>query len=92
MSVIALLGGIIFYFSLAKGGKFREIDLDPHLGQFQGKLLFELFLKHLLQVSRKIKRANRKWFTAKLFGVDHCFYGIHGRATIIQSGINNWHT
>ncbi|AVH50150.1 MULTISPECIES: monovalent cation/H+ antiporter subunit A [Acinetobacter] len=56
MSVIALLGGIIFYFSLAKGGKIREIDLDPHLGQFQGKLLFELFLKHLLQVSRKIKR------------------------------------
>ncbi|MCO8052780.1 monovalent cation/H+ antiporter subunit A [Acinetobacter towneri] len=56
MSIIALLGGIIFYFSLAKGGKIREIDLDPHLGQFQGKLLFELFLKHLLQVSRKIKR------------------------------------
>lgn len=56
MSVIALLGGIVFYFSLAKGGKIREIDLDPHLGQFQGKLLFELFLKHLLQVSRKIKR------------------------------------
>ncbi|RAZ05543.1 monovalent cation/H+ antiporter subunit A [Acinetobacter sp. SM1B] len=56
MSAIALLGGIIFYFSLAKGGKIREIDLDPHLGQFQGKLLFQLFLKHLLQVSRKIKR------------------------------------
>ena len=56
MSTIALLGGIIFYFSLAKGGKIRQIDLDPHLGQFQGKLLFELFLKHLLQVSRKIKR------------------------------------
>ena len=56
MSAIALLGGIIFYFSLAKGGKIREIDLDPHLGQFQGKLLFQLFLKHLLQASRKIKR------------------------------------
>ncbi|WP_168541339.1 monovalent cation/H+ antiporter subunit A [Acinetobacter sp. A2] len=56
MSAIALLGGIIFYFSLAKGGKIREIDLDPHLRQFQGKLLFESFLKHLLQVSRKIKR------------------------------------
>ena len=56
MSTIALLGGIIFYFSLAKGGKIREIDLDPHLGQFRGKLLFELFLKHLLQASRKIKR------------------------------------
>ena len=56
MSAIALLGGIIFYFSLAKGGKIRDIDLDPHLGKFQGKLLFELFLKHLLQVSRKIKR------------------------------------
>ena len=56
MSVIASIGGLIFYFSLAKGGKIREIDLDPHLGQFQGKLLFQLFLKHLLQVSRKIKR------------------------------------
>lgn len=56
MSTIALLGGIIFYFSLAKGGKIREIDLDLHLGQFRGKLLFELFLKHLLQASRKIKR------------------------------------
>ncbi|AXY55577.1 monovalent cation/H+ antiporter subunit A [Acinetobacter chinensis] len=57
MSLIALLGGLIFYFSLAKGGKIREIDLDPALGKLQGKILFELFLKHLLLTSRKIKRA-----------------------------------
>ncbi|MBO6152177.1 MAG: DUF4040 domain-containing protein, partial [Acinetobacter sp.] len=55
MSAIALIGGVIFYFSLAKGGRIREIDLDPILGKFQGKLLFEDFLKHLLLISRKIK-------------------------------------
>ena len=57
MSAIALVGGIIFYFALAKGGRIREIDLDPILGKFQGKVLFELFLKHLLLNSRKFKRA-----------------------------------
>ncbi|MBI1451892.1 MULTISPECIES: monovalent cation/H+ antiporter subunit A [Acinetobacter] len=57
MSAIALVGGIIFYFALAKGGRIREIDLDPLLGKFQGKVLFELFLKHLLLNSRKFKRA-----------------------------------
>ena len=56
MSMIALLGGIIFYFSLAKGGKIRHIDLDPVLGKFQGKILFELFLKYLLLYSYKLKR------------------------------------
>ncbi|MBU3848635.1 MAG: monovalent cation/H+ antiporter subunit A [Candidatus Acinetobacter avistercoris] len=57
MSAIALIGGIIFYFSLAKGSRIREIDLDPILGKLQGKLLFESFLKHLLLNSRKLKRA-----------------------------------
>lgn len=57
MSAIALIGGLIFYFALAKGGKIREIDIDPILGPFQGKLLFEKFLKHLLLNSRKFKRA-----------------------------------
>lgn len=56
MSAIALFGGIIFYFSLAKGGKIREIDLDPILGKLQGKILFEDFLKNLLKFSRKIKQ------------------------------------
>ncbi|QIO07817.1 monovalent cation/H+ antiporter subunit A [Acinetobacter lanii] len=57
MSAIALIGGLIFYFALAKGGKIRDIDLDPMLGAFQGKLLFEQFLKQLLLNSRKFKRA-----------------------------------
>lgn len=57
MSAIALIGGIIFYFSLAKGSRIREIDLDPILGKLQGKLLFESFLKDLLLNSRKLKRA-----------------------------------
>ncbi|MCL6236650.1 monovalent cation/H+ antiporter subunit A [Acinetobacter sp. ANC 5579] len=56
MSVIALLGGLIFYFALAKGGKLRRIDLDPLLGRLQGKVLFDLFLKHLLLSSRKFRR------------------------------------
>ncbi|MGE8540083.1 monovalent cation/H+ antiporter subunit A [Acinetobacter sp. ANC 3813] len=57
MSAIALLGGIAFYFSLAKGSRIRHIDLDPVLGKFQGRILFDLFLKHLLLNSRKFKRA-----------------------------------
>lgn len=56
MSIVALLGGVIFYFSLAKGGRIREIDLDLILGKFQGRVLFDLFLKHLLLSSRKFKR------------------------------------
>ena len=57
MSFIALIGGVSFYFALAKGGKIREIDLDPYLGKLQGRVLFDLFLKHLLLNSRKFKRA-----------------------------------
>lgn len=56
MSLVALVGGLSFYFALAKNRKLRSIDLDPALGPFQGKLLFESFLKHLLLTSRKIKR------------------------------------
>lgn len=58
MSVIALLGGIIFYFSLAKGGALREIDLDPKLGRLQGRVLFDLFLKNLLLNSRRFRRTS----------------------------------
>ena len=57
MSAIALIGGVIFYFALAKGGKLRDIDLDPYFGKLQGKLLFDEFLKQLLLNSRKFKRA-----------------------------------
>ncbi|WP_122898894.1 monovalent cation/H+ antiporter subunit A [Acinetobacter sp. B51(2017)] len=57
MSIIALVGGLLFYFALAKGGRLREIDLDPYLGKLQGKLLFEDALKQLLQSARKIKRS-----------------------------------
>ncbi len=57
MSLIALIGGSIFYFALAKEGRIRKIDLDPYLGKFQGKILFDLFLKHLLLTSRKIKQS-----------------------------------
>ncbi|ENW79039.1 hypothetical protein F909_03364 [Acinetobacter sp. ANC 3929] len=56
MSLIALIGGSILYFTLAKEGRIRKIDLDPYLGKFQGKILFDLFLKNLLLISRKIKQ------------------------------------
>lgn len=57
MSAVALIGGVAFYFALAKGGRIREIDLDPSLGRLQGKLLFEDFLKNLLSLSRKLKKS-----------------------------------
>ena len=57
MSAIALVGGVVFYFALAKNSRIREIDLDPLLGKLQGKVLFDDFLKHLLLNSRKLKRA-----------------------------------
>ena len=56
MSVIALVGGLVMYFALAKGGRIREIDLDPALGRLQGRGLFDLFLKGLLLNSRRFKR------------------------------------
>ena len=56
MSIIALVGGTLFYFALAKDGMIRKIDLDPRLGKLQGRILFDLFLKHLLLTSRKIKQ------------------------------------
>lgn len=56
MSIIALIGGCIFYFALAKNGRIRHIDLDPYFGKFQGKILFDLWLKSLLLNSRKFKR------------------------------------
>ncbi|MFI7816235.1 proton-conducting transporter membrane subunit, partial [Acinetobacter baumannii] len=56
MSIIALVGGTLFYFALAKDGMIRKIDLDPRLGRLQGRILFDLFLKHLLLTSRKIKQ------------------------------------
>lgn len=55
MSAIALFGGIAFYFALAKDHRIRQIDLDPVIGRFQGKLIFENFLKNLLLFSRKVK-------------------------------------
>lgn len=55
MSLIASLGGIAFYFILAKGSRIRHIDLDPMIGKLQGKLVFENFLKNLLLFSRKVK-------------------------------------
>lgn len=56
MSIIAIFGGAIFYFALAKGGAIREIDLDPKLGKLQGRVLFDLFLKNLLLNSRRFRR------------------------------------
>lgn len=35
MSIIALVGGTLFYFALAKDGMIRKIDLDPRLGAYK---------------------------------------------------------
>ena len=56
MSLVALIGGAIFYASLAKNGRIRQIDLDPMLGKFRGLILFDYFLKYLLIGSRFIKK------------------------------------
>lgn len=56
MSIIALLAGAGLYFGLAKNGRLRQIDLDPLLGRLQGRVWFDLFLKHLLLMSRKIRQ------------------------------------
>ncbi|TCM69138.1 multisubunit potassium/proton antiporter PhaA subunit /multisubunit potassium/proton antiporter PhaB subunit [Acinetobacter calcoaceticus] len=56
MSAIALVGGLVFYFALARNGKIRRMDLDPYLGKLQGKLIFENALKRLLLNARWIKR------------------------------------
>ncbi|USX68272.1 hypothetical protein NHY66_04345 [Acinetobacter baumannii] len=40
MSIIALVGGTLFYFALAKDGMIRKIDLDPRLGRLQGRIFY----------------------------------------------------
>lgn len=57
MSLIALLGGITFYFILARNGKIREITLEKYFGPIQGKLIFECVLNKLETVARQIKLA-----------------------------------
>lgn len=56
MSGLALIGGILFYFSLAKDGRIRKIDLDPALGRLQGRWLFDAFLRKLLINAIRLKR------------------------------------
>lgn len=56
MSLIALIGGLVFYFQLARNGRIRRIDLDPMLGKWRGVVLFDLFLKHLLLKTRQLRR------------------------------------
>ncbi|MDQ8935178.1 monovalent cation/H+ antiporter subunit A [Acinetobacter rudis] len=56
MSLIALVGGVLFYFALARGGRIRRIDLDPALGPLQGKLIFESLLRQLSNLALKLKK------------------------------------
>lgn len=56
MSVIALVGGVMFYFALARDGRIRRIDLDPKLGALQGKLIFENILQSLSKFALKLKQ------------------------------------
>ena len=81
MSIIAIFGGAIFYFALAKGGAIREIDLDPKLGKLQGRVLFDLFLKNLLLNSRRfavrLKMANCKVTFCGLCCLRLAWWAIH---------------
>ncbi|MCH4247684.1 MAG: monovalent cation/H+ antiporter subunit A [Acinetobacter populi] len=56
MSIVALAGGTLFYFQMARHGQLRKVDLDPVLGKFRGTVLFDYFLKYLLLFSRYIKK------------------------------------
>lgn len=56
MSLIALLGGVLFYFALARDGRIRRIDLDDSLGPLQGKLIFEKLLVQLSNFAQKLKK------------------------------------
>lgn len=56
MSLVALVGGAIFYFGLAHQGRIRKIDLNTVLGPIRGVVLFEYFLKYSLLGSRFIKK------------------------------------
>ncbi|WLF83818.1 monovalent cation/H+ antiporter subunit A [Moraxella sp. ZY210820] len=55
MSLIALIGGLAFYFALAKDGRLRKIKLENHLGFMQGKLLFEQSLERLFSFATQFK-------------------------------------
>ncbi|MCF9045605.1 monovalent cation/H+ antiporter subunit A [Acinetobacter nectaris] len=57
MSLIALVGGILFYAFFAYRGKIRHIELERFLGPLQCKLIFEAILTFLENTSRKIKLA-----------------------------------
>lgn len=56
MSIIALVGGAIFYLQLARQGRIRHIDLDEVLGSWRGVLIFENFLKYLLIFAQWLKK------------------------------------
>ncbi|MDO4222495.1 MAG: monovalent cation/H+ antiporter subunit A [Acinetobacter sp.] len=55
MSVIALIGGIVFYFALAKGDRLRRMKLEDNLGKAQGKEIFEWAMERLVSLSQMIK-------------------------------------
>ncbi|MFB2537886.1 MULTISPECIES: monovalent cation/H+ antiporter subunit A [unclassified Acinetobacter] len=57
MSIVALVGGLGLYFTLAKNGRIRKIDFDPILGNLRGPVIFEKILKSLVLNSRKFKKA-----------------------------------
>jgi multicomponent K+:H+ antiporter subunit A len=73
MSIIALVGGVLFYFKLAKNGRIRQIDLDPPLGKFRGLYLFDAFLKRLFLFSRAVKKNTETGSLQKYLFVILCF-------------------
>lgn len=55
MSIVALIGGLLFYFALAKNGRLRTIKLENYMGKWQGKPAFEWLMDKLVEVAYVIK-------------------------------------
>lgn len=55
MSLIALIGGLAFYFALAKDGRLRTIKLENYMGKWHGKPMFEAMMDKIPVIAHHIK-------------------------------------
>ena len=56
MSVIAMSGGLLLYFGLARHGRIRRINMEYRVGRWRLASIFEQNLLRLFQVSRRITK------------------------------------
>jgi multicomponent K+:H+ antiporter subunit A len=55
MSLVALVGGSVFYLRLSRGALIRHIDIEDYLRKLQGKLIFEYLMQQIVYVGRAVK-------------------------------------